>query len=79
MVAIADADTPAYLTVKEVAALLRVHTRTIKNRIRSHQLPAKKLTGSRTLLIDRRDALGLLTDAGPEDVEEAAGNGPTQT
>ena len=32
MIATIDADTPAYLTVKEAAALLRVHTRTIKNR-----------------------------------------------
>ena len=79
MVAIADADTRAYLTVKEAAALLRVHTRTIKSRIRSRQLPAKKLTGGRTLLIDRRDVLGLLTDARPENVEEAAGDGPKQT
>ena len=72
MISITDADTPTYMTVKEAAALLRVHTRTIENRIRSHHLPAKKLTGGRTLLIDRRDVLGLLADARPEDVKEAA-------
>ena len=72
MVSTVDAEPLAYMTVKEAAALLRVHPRTIGNRIRSRQLPAKKLTGGRTLLIDRRDVLGLLTDARPENVEEAA-------
>ena len=72
MVSTVDAEPLAYMTVKEAAALLRVHPRTIGNRIRSRQLQAKKLTGGRTLLIDRRDVLGLLTDARPEDVKETA-------
>ena len=71
MIGITDNQSPAYMTVKEAAALLRVHTRTIENRIRSRQLPAKKLTGGRTLLIDRRDLLGLLIEARPDDTEEA--------
>ena len=74
------ADAPTYLTVQEVADLLRLHPRTIRNWIRDGRLKAKKITAStKGLLVDQRDALGLLTDAGPEDVEEAAGNGPTQT
>ena len=74
------ADTPTYLTVQEVADLLRLHPRTVRNWIRDGRLKAKKITAStKGLLIDQRDALGLLTDAGPEDVEEAAGDGPKQT
>ena len=74
------ADAPTYLTVQEVADLLRLHPRTVRNWIRDGRLKAKKITAStKGLLVDQRDALGLLTDAGPEDVEEAAGNGPTQT
>ena len=73
-------DAPTYLTVQEVADLLRLHPRTIRNWIRDGRLKAKKIaTSTKGLLVDQRDALGLLTDAGPEDVEEAAGNGPTQT
>ena len=37
-------------------------------------LKAKKLTASpKGLLVDQRDALGLLADAGPEDVEKEGG------
>ena len=66
-------DAPTYLTVQEVADLLRLHPRTIRNWIRDGRLKAKKITAStKGLLVDQRDALGLLTDAGPEDVREAA-------
>ena len=65
-----DGEIPDFLTVKEAAALLRVHTRTIENRIRSRQLPAKKLTGGRILLIDRQDVLALLQDAHAENMED---------
>lgn len=70
MIAAAHTEIPAYLTVKEAAALLRVHTRTIENRIRSRQLPAKKLAGGRTLLIDPQDVLALLQDAWPQGIED---------
>jgi len=65
------ADAPTYLTVQEVADLLRLHPRTIRNWIRDGRLKAKKITAStKGLLVDQRDALGLLTDAGPEDAED---------
>lgn len=63
-------ETPKYLTVQEAADLLRVNPRTIRNRIASGVLPAKKLEDNgRRLLLDQRDVLGLLTDARPEDAE----------
>jgi len=65
------ADAPTYLTVQEVADLLRLHPRTVRNWIRDGRLKAKKITAStKGLLVDQRDALGLLTDAGPEDAED---------
>lgn len=65
-------DAPHYLTVQEAANLLRVNPRTIRNRIQSGTLPAKKLADSRKLLlIDQRDVLGLLHDVKPDDVQEA--------
>jgi len=64
-------DAPTYLTVQEVADLLRLHPRTVRNWIRDGRLKAKKITAStKGLLVDQRDALGLLTDAGPEDAED---------
>lgn len=67
----ATADAPTYLTVQEVAELLRLHPRTVRNWIREGRLKAKKLTASpKGMLVDQRDALGLLADAGPVDVEE---------
>jgi excisionase family DNA binding protein len=66
-------DAPNYLTVQEAADLLRVTPRTIRNRITDGLLPAKKIAGSRkVLLIDQRDVLGLLTDAKPEDAAQAS-------
>ncbi len=66
-------DAPKYLTVQEVADLLRVNPRTIRNRIAAGALPAKKLANSRkVLLIEQRDVLGLLQDARPEDAEATA-------
>ena len=64
-------DAPTYLTVQEVAELLRLNPRTVRNWIRDGRLKAKKITAStKGLLVDQRDALGLLTDAGPEDAED---------
>lgn len=60
-------DAPTYLTVQEAADLVRVSTRTIRNRVREGKLMAKKLgSDGRTLLLDQRDVLGLLIDARPE-------------
>lgn len=64
-------DAPQYLTVQEAAALVRVSTRTIRNRIKEGKLTAKTFgPEGRTLLLDQRDVLGLLIDAGPEDMEK---------
>ena len=64
-------DAPHYLTVQEAADLLRVSSRTIRNRIAAGTLPAKKLSDSRKLLlVDQKDVLALLTDAHPEDAGE---------
>ena len=50
-----------------------MNPRTVRNWIRDGRLKAKKIaTSTKGLLVDQRDALGLLTDAGPADVGEAA-------
>ena len=56
-------DAPNYLTVDEAAALLRANPATIRNRIRRGELPAKRLKGGKTILLDQRDVLALLEDA----------------
>lgn len=68
----ATIETPEYLTVAEAAALLRVHPRTILNRIRDGRLPAKRLQGGKTSLIARADALALLQDVSPARPEAPA-------
>ena len=56
-------DTPTYLTVQEAATLVRVSPRTIRNRIKEGKLSAKTVgPEGRSLLLDQRDVLGLLTD-----------------
>ena len=57
------ADAPTFLTVQEAAQILRVTTRTIKNRIRDGRLPAKRLSGGQTILIEWRDLFAQLEDA----------------
>lgn len=56
---------PVFLTMDEAAALLRVSKGTIRNRIKSGVLPAKRLRGGQTVLIDKRDVLALLEDITP--------------
>lgn len=51
---------PEFLTQSEAAALLRVHINTISNKIKSGELPALRMKGGRSLLLDRRDVLALL-------------------
>ena len=52
-----------FLTIEEAAELLRVSDRTIRRRIQSGDLPAKRLKGGQTVLIEEADVLGLLEDA----------------
>ena len=56
----AVAGMPVYLTIAEAAAVLRVSKDTIRNRIRSGDLPAMRLRGGQTVLIDLKEVLTLL-------------------
>ena len=56
---------PTFLTMDEAAALLRVSKATIRRRIRDGELPAKRLRGGQTVLIERSDVLALLDDITP--------------
>ena len=60
--------TPVYLTMDEAAKLLRVSKDTIRNRIRAGVLPALRLKGGQTVLIDQRDVLALLEPINPKDM-----------
>ena len=53
---------PEFLTVEEVAQILRVHPRTIRNRIREGLLPAKQMKGGKSKLVAKADALAQLED-----------------
>lgn len=57
--------TPIFLTMDEAAALLRVSKATIRRRIRDGELPAKRLRGGQTVLIEQSDVLALLDDITP--------------
>jgi excisionase family DNA binding protein len=59
-------DLPDYLTVDEVAHMLRLHPRTVRNRIRAGLLPAKAMSGGKSKLIAKSDALAQLRDVVPE-------------
>ena len=56
---------PIFLTMDEAAALLRVSKATIRRRIRDGELPAKRLRGGQTVLIEQSDVLALLDDIMP--------------
>ena len=56
---------PTFLTMDEAAALLRVSKATIRRRIRDGELPAKRLRGGQTVLIEQSDVLALLDDITP--------------
>lgn len=61
----APGTSPDYLTMDEAAQLLRVSKGTIRNRIKSGDLPAKRLRGGQTVLVERRDVLALLEEIVP--------------
>ena len=54
-----------FLTVDQAAQLLHVSKQTIRQRIRDGELPAKRLRGGQTVLIDQKDVLALLEDIVP--------------
>ena len=62
----APAAGPHFLTMDEAAEMLRVSVQTIRRRIRAGDLPARRLKGGQTVLIEQSDLLALL-----EDVQEA--------
>lgn len=56
---------PVFLTMDQAAQLLHVSKQTIRRRIRDGELPAKRLKGGQTVLIDQKDVLALLEDIVP--------------
>ena len=54
---------PEFLTVEEVAQILRVHPGTIRNRIREGLLPAKQMKGGKSKLVAKADTLAQLENA----------------
>ena len=59
------ATNPVFLTMDQAAQLLHVSKQTIRRRIRDGELPAKRLRGGQTVLIDQKDVLALLEDIIP--------------
>ena len=60
---------PTFLTMDEAAKIIRVSKDTIRNRIRAGLLPALRLKGGQTVLIDQRDVLALLEPVSPTEVQ----------
>lgn len=52
----------SFLTVQETAGLFRVDPRTVRNWIKSGKLRARRVAGSKGMLIVREDALRLLEE-----------------
>ena len=65
MLATSAAMNSIFLTVDQAAQLLHVSKQTIRRRIRDGELPAKRLRGGQTVLIDQKDVLALLEDIVP--------------
>ena len=59
---------PVFLTMDEAAQLLRVHKSTIANQIKAGRLPAMKMRGGRTVLLNQRDVLALLEPINPKEM-----------
>ena len=60
--AAAERPLPRFVTMDEAADFLRVSKSTIRNKIRAGELPAKRLKGGQTVLVEVRDVLALLDD-----------------
>lgn len=58
---------PRFLTIDEAADFLRTSKSTIRARVRTGELPAKRLKNGQNLLFEVRDILALLENARPED------------
>jgi excisionase family DNA binding protein len=56
---------PVFVTMEQAAEMIQVSKQTIRRRIRSGELPAKRLKGGQTVLIDQKDVLALLEDIVP--------------
>ena len=56
---------PVFVTMDQAAQLIHVSKQTIRRRIRDGELPAKRLRGGQTVLIDQKDVLALLDDIVP--------------
>ena len=54
-----------FLTMDEAAALIHVSKQTIRRYIRKGELPAKRLRGGQTVLIEQAHVLALLEDITP--------------
>lgn len=59
---------PVFVTMDEAAEMLRVSKATIRRRIREGELPAKRLRGGQTVLIEQQHVLALLEDIPPGSV-----------
>ena len=59
---------PVFVTMDEAAEMLRVSKATIRRRIREGELPAKRLRGGQTVLIEQQHVLSLLEDIPPGSV-----------
>ena len=55
-----DVPLPRYLTMDEAADFLRVSKPTIRAKVRRGELPAQRLRGGQTVLVELRDVLALL-------------------
>ena len=56
---------PVFVTMEQAAQIVHVSKQTIRRRIREGELPAKRLKGGQTVLIDQKDVLALLEDIVP--------------
>ena len=56
---------PVFVTMEQAAQMLHISKQTIRRRIRDGELPAKRLKGGQTVLIDQKDVLALLEDIVP--------------
>ena len=59
------ASVPVLVTMDQAAAMIHVSKTTIRRRIQSGELPAMRLRGGQTVLIDQKDVLALLEPIPP--------------